>query len=101
MSVILLRGPGGLRRVPEGVPYRKLPGEQVIGSEHDPTEKELNDVLEANRIPIGDFVEKAFKLLPEAIRPAHCSRCEKRKQVLNHIRENGVMATLKQLREIK
>lgn len=100
MAWILLRGPEGLRRVEEGVPYRKLPGEVVIGSEQDTTEKELNDALEANMIPIGDFVEKAFKLLPEAIRPTHCSKCEKRKQVLNLVRKNGVVETLKKLREI-
>ena len=100
MSLILLQGPSGLRRVQEGVPYRLLPGEQVIGSEQDKTEAELNDILDAQNIPMGDFIEKAFKLLPEAIRPAHCTKCEKRKQVLNHIRENGVMDTIKKIREI-
>ena len=99
--MILLKGPNGLRRVPEGVPYRKLPGEQVVGSEHDPVEAELNNELHKYDTPMGDFVEAAFKLLPEAIRPQHCSKCEKRKQVLNHIRENGVMNTLQKLREIK
>ena len=101
MSLILLRGPDGLRRVPEGVPYRKLPGEVVIGSEQDPLDAELNNALAEHSIPMGDFVEKAFKLLPEAIRPQHCSKCEKRKQVLNHIRENGVLNTIQKLREIK
>jgi hypothetical protein len=99
--LIVLKGPDGLRRVPEGVPYRKLPGEKVIGSERDETESELNDQLEKHEIPLGDFVERAFKLLPEAIRPTHCSACEKRKKVLNHIRSNGVLNTIKQIREIK
>jgi hypothetical protein len=101
MRWILLNGPDGLRRVQEGVPYRMLPGEQVIGSEMDSTEQELNEALHKNNIALGDFVEKAFKLLPEAIRPTHCSKCEKRKRVLNHIRENGVLETVRQIREIK
>ena len=100
MALIVLRGPNGVRRVQEGMPYRLMPGEQVMGSEADPTEAALNDALEANMIPLGDFVEKAFKLLPEAIRPTHCSKCEKRKQVLNHVRENGVLETIKKIREI-
>ena len=99
--MILLKGPDGLRRVPEGVPYRKLPGEKVIGSEQDRLEADLNNALSEHNIPIGDFVERAFKLLPEAIRPKHCSKCEKRKQVLNLIRENGVLNTIQKLREIK
>ena len=101
MALIVLKSPSGLRRVQEGIPYRLLPGEAVIGSELDRTEAELNDALVEHNIPVGDFVEKAFKLLPEAIRPQHCSKCEKRKQVLNHIRENGVLNTIQKLREIK
>lgn len=100
MALIVLYGPNGLRRVPENTPYVLQPGEQVVGSEEDPTETQLNDMLVENSIPIGDFIEKAFKLLPEAVRPTHCSKCEKRKQVLNHLRENGVMETFKKLREI-
>jgi hypothetical protein len=100
MALIVLKGPNGIRRVPEDTPYRKLPGEQVWGSEEDKTEAELNDALSQEAMGLGDFVERAFKLLPASIRPTHCSKCEKRKQVLNHVRENGVLETLKRIKEI-
>jgi hypothetical protein len=99
--MILLKGPNGLRRVPEGVPYRKLPGEQVIGSEEGEEDTATNDALAKEGMGLGDFIEKSFKLLPEAIRPKHCSKCEKRKLVLNRVKEIGIVAAIKQIREIK
>jgi len=101
MAWILIQGPKGLRRVPENTPFRLEAGEGVIGSERDETETQLHNELHAEGIGFGDFIEKAIKLIPEAIRPQHCSQCEKRKQVLNRVRELGVKETLKQLREIK
>lgn len=101
MAMIVLKGPNGLRRVEEGVPYRRLPGEQVIGSEADKTEEELNNALAKESMGLGDFIEKSFKLLPEAIRPTHCSACEKRKRVLNRVKEIGWVEAIKQIREIK
>lgn len=98
--MIVLKGPNGIRRVEEGVPYRMLPGEQVIGSEMDKTEEELNNALEKESMGLGDFVEKAFSILPKAIRPTHCSQCERRKLVLNRIKEIGVKEAIKQIREI-
>lgn len=98
--MIVLKGPDGIRRVPEGVPYRKLPGERVIGSEADAVETEMTNTLDKEGMGLGDFIEKSFKLLPEAIRPKHCSKCEKRKQVMNRVREIGIGAMIKQIREI-
>jgi hypothetical protein len=99
--MILLKGPDGLRRVEEGVPYRKLPGEVVVGSEKDVVESEMNNALSKEGMGLGDFIEKSFKLLPEAIRPTHCSKCEKRKLVLNRVKEIGWVQAIKQIREIK
>lgn len=101
MAWIVLRGPDGIRRVQEGVPYRKLPGEKVVGSQMDDTEAEVQGTLIEMNMGLGDFVEKAIKLIPEPFRPKHCSSCEKRKQVMNRVRELGVVETFKRLREIE
>jgi hypothetical protein len=99
--MILLKGPNGLRRVEEGTPYRKLAGEVVVGSEADAVDTEMNDVLEKEGMGLGDFIEKSFKLLPEKIRPKHCTKCEKRKLVLNRVKDIGWVQAIKQIREIK
>ena len=101
MAWILLHGPEGTRRIPENTPYRLMPGEQVVGSELDLSESELNDRLAEEKMGLGDFVEKAIKLIPETVRPVHCTKCEKKKLVLNKVRELGVVETFRQLWEIK
>ena len=101
MHLIVLQGPEGIRKVPELTPYRLKPGEQIIGTTADPVETELQSALYTYQIPLGDFIEKAIKLIPAPIRPRHCSSCEKRKLVLNKVRELGVVETLRQVREIE
>ena len=71
---------------------------QTIGSSKgDPV---VDEVIAKSSLQLGDLVEKAIKLLPESVRPEHCSKCEKRKQVLNRIRELGVVQALKELRNV-
>ena len=99
--MIVLKGPEGIRRVGENVPYRLLPGEYVLGSERDKTEEDLNDALAKESIKLGDFVEKAIKLIPAPLRPVHCTKCEKKRLVLNKVKELGLMETLRRMREIQ
>jgi len=101
MWILLRNENGDVRKVQEGVPYRMQPGEQVIGSAQDETERELAQELSVRQVPLGEFVEAAIKLIPEAIRPKHCSACEKRKQVMNRVRELGVLETIKQVLAVK
>ena len=100
MRMILIQGPNGIRRVPERTTFRLEPGEGVIGSEPDETEQELNTELASQGIPLGTFIETAIKLIPQSVRPTHCSRCEQRKLVLNEVRKLGVRETFKRLKEI-
>jgi len=100
MSWIVIQGPQGFRRVRENEPFRLAGGEEVVGSEPDETEQELHRELVEKQISLGTFIEKAIKLVPESIRPKHCSRCEQRKLVLNQVRKLGVRETLKRLKEI-
>lgn len=89
MALILIKGPGGIRRVEEGFVFRLAPDEKVIGSERDQTETELNKALAEEGMELGDFIEAAIKLLPDSIRPTHCSKCEKRKLVYNEFSKRG------------
>lgn len=98
---IILQGPEGTRRVPEGVPYRLLPGEQPVGSAEDETEVQLHAELAKRNVGLGDFVEAAIKALPESIRPTHCSACEKRKIALNRAREIGVIKAVKEALKVR
>lgn len=98
---IVIASTEGTRKVPEGVPYRLLPGERVIGAAEDETETELKAELDKQGIQWGDFVESVVQLIPEKIRPEHCTKCEKTKQALNHVRENGVLKTVKDVVKIR
>lgn len=97
---IVIHGPEGFRRVPENTPFKLALGEKVVGSERDETEREINEELSKTGMGLGDFIERAIKLIPEPVRPKHCSKCEKRKLALNKVRELGVKETFKRLREI-
>jgi hypothetical protein len=98
---IVLQGPAGVRYVEEGVPYRLLPGEQVIGAEEDTSLQDLHGELAKHGLGLGDYVEKAFAALPAAIRPEHCSRCEKRKLALNRAKTIGIIAAVKEALAVK
>jgi hypothetical protein len=98
--MIVLLGPDGMRQVPEGEPYRLLPGEQVIGSAADELEAKLEAELATHQVGLGDFVERAIAALPDAVRPKHCTQCEKRKQIMNRVREIGVVEMVKQVLKV-
>ena len=100
MALILIKGPGGIRRVEEGFVFRLALDEKVIGSEKDEVDKEISEELTKAGMGLGDFIERAIKLVPESVRPKHCSKCEKRKLVLNKVREIGVKETFNRLRKI-
>lgn len=101
-KLILLKGPNGTRTVVEGEVFRFLAGEVVVGPVgDDPTESEINRELAKEGMGLGDFVKKAIKStrLDKLFGKKHCSACERRRQILNMARENGVKETLKQLKE--
>lgn len=86
---IVIRGPEGFRRVAENTPFKLAPGEKVVGSERDETEAELNKALAEEGMELGDFIEAAIKLIPEPVRPKHCSKCDKRKLAYNEFSKRG------------
>lgn len=101
-KLILLKGPQGTRTVVEDVPFKFLPGEVVVGPVgDDPTEAEVNRELAKEGMGLGDFVAKAIKStrLDKLFGKTGCSSCERRRQILNMAREQGVVETLKQLKE--
>ena len=95
---IILHGPKGVRRVLEGEPFRMDPGERVVRSEPSENELELDLALAEEQMELGDFVEAAIKLLPDSIRPTHCSACEKRKLAMNAWSKQG-RAFVKRVKE--
>ena len=99
---ILLIGPEGQRWIDEGQPFRFLPGEKIVEDEKgnaittpDEDEQELKEGLVAQGIQWGDAVAKLTKVF--GIKP--CSRCEKRRQILNHAKDLGIKETLKKLKD--
>lgn len=101
-KLVLLKGPNGTRTVVEGDVFRFLPGEFVVGSTgEDPTEAQLAQELAKEGIGLGDMVAKAIKStrLDRLFGKTNCTACERRRQILNMAREQGVLETLKQLKE--
>ena len=88
---------GETRTWPENTSFNGREWIVVDSTNGDPI---VDEVVAKSGLQIGDLVEKAIKLIPEKVRPEHCSKCEKRKQVLNRIRELGVMQTLRELRNV-
>jgi len=89
MNMIIWEGPDGKREVMEGVSYRLLPGEKVVGSNYAGEIREDNKKLEelagAQGVGVGDLVAKLTKVFD--IKP--CSKCEQRRKVLNRLRIDG------------
>ena len=73
--MILLRGPNGERRVMEGVVFRFLPGEVVVGSVAD----NLRDVITPDGIMLGNVVKK----VTTALGIKQCLKCKGRQRRLN------------------
>ncbi len=86
---VILEGPQGRRTVEEGVPYKRLPGEKVVGSERSEERKEDHDALKRlagqHGMGVGDLVARLTKTF--GIKP--CARCEQRRRVLNRLRLDG------------
>lgn len=96
---IIIHGPKGVRRVLEDEPFRLDTGERVVRGEIDGSDQfELDKALHEEQMELGDFVEAAIKLIPEAIRPTHCSACDKRKLAMNAWSKQG-RAFLKKVKE--
>lgn len=104
MKVITLIGPEGKREVPVGKPYALKPGEVRLPGTKQVTTEEEKAMQEAG-ILLGDAVEAAIKLMPAAIRPKHCTACERRKRGLNYfhelVREHGIVEAARRLRAVK
>jgi len=86
MNLIILEGPNGKREVEEGVPYRLLPGEKIVGTTYvgdfQNDNKNLEELAGKEGVGVGDLVAKLTKVF--GIEP--CSKCEERKKVLNKLR---------------
>ena len=92
---------GAERHIPDGQPYIKKPGEEVLrGDKNNPEETRLLSTIEqvgqAKGLQLGEMISR----LTHAFGIAPCSRCEQRRQVLNKISEVGVLKTLQLLKEI-
>jgi len=87
------------REVEQGVEYRLLPDEIVLGPTYY-VEKEkdieaLSEEVAKNGILWGDVVANAAKIF--GIKP--CTSCEQRRQILNHIQRLGVKEAARQIME--
>lgn len=84
---IILEGPEGRRLVPAGRPYKRRPGEQIVGHTDDlkEDERKLQKIADGRGIGMGDLVEK----LTRYFRIPPCASCQKRKRVLNQLKLNG------------
>ena len=100
MMIILQDLSGNIRRVPEGIPYRMNPGEQVIGSElsyqQDRIDQEMKEQAQSAGIPYGDYLAKLTKVL----HIPHCSKCEQRKLIMNRISEIGWSEAIRKIKEL-
>ena len=87
--MIILEGPLGKRMVKVGVPYKRLPGEQIVGStqhlEREEEHEKLKQMAKEQGLGVGDLVAKLTKTF--GIKP--CAACEQRRQVLNRLRIRG------------
>ena len=94
--MILLQNPAGdIRKVAEGVPYRLLPGEQIIGSSANEDKLVMETALSEAGVKWGDAVAWVTKRL--GIK--QCAPCKARQEILNHMGEYGVAETIRQLKE--
>lgn len=98
MGCIVLEGPAGKRKVPEGEPYQRLVGEEIVGVDWDCKGAEQRDVeaeLERQGVAWGDAIAWVTKRLGVK----QCAPCKARQEILNHAKELGWGETLRQIRE--
>lgn len=88
---------GNLRYVMSGVPYYLQLGETPIGAitEAQKESQEPLNVMTQSGVQWGDAVAWATKKF--GIQP--CSACEKRRKVLNAIKQIGIVEAVKQIKE--
>ena len=85
--------PDGTRRtIPDGIEFIKKPGERVVP---DVSFEEVKQAVDRAGLQVGDMIAALTKTL--GIKP--CASCEKRRLILNRIREIGLKDTITQLKE--
>jgi len=95
---ILLKGPAGERKVMEGTPYRRLPGEDIAGTQLDDTVPSYTNVdpaaalvaeiegeLATDGKGAGDWAKRLLKPIASLLGKANCLSCEARRLVLNAV----------------
>lgn len=100
MACIKLKSQWGERHIPEGTPYQRLKGEEIVGTLWNcgPNEVATDEVereLEKAGVKWGDavaWVTKKFGI-------QQCSRCKARQEIMNHASELGFAETMKQIKE--
>ena len=107
MACITLKGPNGERTIPEGEPYKLLIGEAISGIVWDCgyelssggslQSEELSDKLHGDGVQWGS----AIKWVTSQLGIKQCSACHAREVILNHVKENGWIATLKAIKEVR
>jgi len=95
---IILKGPAGERKIMEGTPYRRLPGESIIGTQLnndvpsyasvDPAAllvAEIEEELATDGKGLGDWTKRLLKPVALLLGKANCMTCEARRLVLNAV----------------
>jgi hypothetical protein len=93
--MIVLQGPLGTRKVAEGVPYRLLEGEAVVGSTADEDKIKLETALDEAGVKWGDAIAWVTKRLGVK----QCAPCKARQEILNHMGTYGIAETVRLLKE--
>lgn len=82
--MIILRGPNGERKVPEGAAYTKLPGEIVIGSDGGSNIDPIIDRIGAAAgVPLGKATALLLHPLAKVFGKENCTACEGRAMALD------------------
>lgn len=104
MACIILTSPSGERTIPEGEPYQLRIGEAISGvvwncgysrSDGSLQTDDLSDKLHGEGIQWGSLIKWAATKAGVQ----QCSGCHAREIALNHVKENGWIATLKAIKE--
>jgi len=95
---ILLKGPGGERKVAAGVPYRLLPGEVIVGTQLDDAVPayvnvdpaallvaEIEAELGTEGKGAGDWAKRFLKPVALLLGKANCMSCEARRLLFNAV----------------
>jgi len=93
---ILLKGPAGERKIMEGIPYRRLPGEVIVGTQLDDAVPsyanvdpaaamvaEIEAELGTEGKGAGDWAKRLLKPIAFLLGKTNCLSCEARRLVMN------------------